>query len=462
MQEEPGATTIYGLIASDQREILVVPSAERWSLPRLPEAEAPEVASALYEALGLETILLGRIYDSAACTSATELAGMADGPLLRVLALACRGSGGEPRAGARWVNRADLEALPLTTPTLRPALLAWLRAAEGSVALPSQAPWERLDWWSVATGWIDSQLARLGYSLTGAVAQRRVRPWSSILCAPTTAGPLYFKAVAAPFGYEPRLTAELWALAPGRVPEVLALDEERHWLLLADAGRPFHAAVPSGDGLGRRAEMLRQLAALQQATIGYTERLLAGGCPDRRLTVLPALYRRMVADEAALLVGRPQGVSRAAVVQLQALAPEVERLCAELAGAGIPETLHHDDLGGGNVLVGPDGHYVFLDWAESGVTHPFCTLFITLRVERLVSGCDATSLDYLRDAYLSAWQDYASLPRLRVAFALAHRLGAVLRALTWRACIPHLPETERWEYEDAQPYFLLHFLDGRE
>src|SRR5215471_9548949 len=61
MHEEPGATTIYGLIASDRREILVVPSAERWSLPRLPEAEASEVASALFEALGLETTLLGRI-----------------------------------------------------------------------------------------------------------------------------------------------------------------------------------------------------------------------------------------------------------------------------------------------------------------------------------------------------------------------------------------------------------------
>src|SRR5262249_30641596 len=146
-----------------------------------------------------------------------------------------------------------------------------------------------------------------------------------------TAGPCYFKAMAAPFGFEPRLTAELWTLARGRVAEVLARDEERHWLLLADAGMPFRATVPEGAGLVRRAELLRQLAALQQATIGHTESLLAAGCPDRRLAVLPTLYRDMVADESALLVGRPNGVGPEDLARLQAVAPEVERFCAELA-----------------------------------------------------------------------------------------------------------------------------------
>jgi hypothetical protein len=39
--------------------------------------------------------------------------------------------------------------------------------------------------------------------------------------------------------FEPRLTAELVARWPDRLPEVLGHDEERGWLPLADAGKPI-------------------------------------------------------------------------------------------------------------------------------------------------------------------------------------------------------------------------------
>jgi hypothetical protein len=39
--------------------------------------------------------------------------------------------------------------------------------------------------------------------------------------------------------FEPRLTGELFSRWPDRVAEVLARDDKRAWLLLADAGTPM-------------------------------------------------------------------------------------------------------------------------------------------------------------------------------------------------------------------------------
>jgi aminoglycoside phosphotransferase (APT) family kinase protein len=137
-------------------------------------------------------------------------------------------------------------------------------------------------------------------------------------------------------------------------------------------------------------------------------------------------------------------------------------MCAELASYGIPETLHHDDLGPGNVLDRTNGQFVSFDWGDSAVTHPFCSAFIPLRVARLVYDAPLQVLERLRDAYLARWLEFGPLEHLRTAFSLAHRLGALQRALTWYEGVPQLDPASRWEFADAPGYFLLHFFDGRE
>jgi hypothetical protein len=137
-------------------------------------------------------------------------------------------------------------------------------------------------------------------------------------------------------------------------------------------------------------------------------------------------------------------------------------MCTQLASYSVPETLHHDDLGPGNVRVGTNGQFVFFDWGDTAVAHPFCSAFIPLRVARLVFDAPEQVLDRLRDAYLTPWREFGSLEQLRTAFALAHRLGALQRALTWYDIVPRLDPASRWEYADSPGYFLLHFFDGRE
>jgi hypothetical protein len=72
----------------------------------------------------------------------------------------------------------------------------------------------------------------------GTVETVHERPWAKVLRVPLADGVAWFKACSPVQAFEPRLTAELFARWPDRVAEVLGYDEERGWLLLADAGMP--------------------------------------------------------------------------------------------------------------------------------------------------------------------------------------------------------------------------------
>jgi hypothetical protein len=73
----------------------------------------------------------------------------------------------------------------------------------------------------------------------GVIETTHERPWATVLRVPLADGVAWFKACAPVQAFEPRLTAELFARWPDRVTEVLGHDEERGWLLLADAGTPI-------------------------------------------------------------------------------------------------------------------------------------------------------------------------------------------------------------------------------
>ena len=61
----------------------------------------------------------------------------------------------------------------------------------------------------------------------------------TVLRVPLAGGVAWFKDCAPVQAFEPRLSAELFSRWPDRVAHVLGHDEERAWLLLADAGTPI-------------------------------------------------------------------------------------------------------------------------------------------------------------------------------------------------------------------------------
>jgi aminoglycoside/choline kinase family phosphotransferase len=222
------------------------------------------------------------------------------------------------------------------------------------------------------------------------------RPWAAVWRVPTTDGPVWFKACAADRVFEARLTAQLASRHRDVLPDVLAHDDERGWLLLADLGAPIGVdAVTLDDYL----ELLPRYAELQIAETAHAGQHLAHGVPDRRLPLLPDAYDMLTDADLPL--------ERDEVDRLRDFAPEFRELCAELAAFGVPETIQHDDLHGNNLSPHAGGVRI-LDWGDSSIAHPFFSLTQAFR---------HTPQEWhsqMRDAYLGPWGEHAACADLAI------------------------------------------------
>jgi hypothetical protein len=135
--------------------------------------------------------------------------------------------------------------------------------------------------------------------------------------------------------------------------------------------------------------------------------------------------------------------------------------CEALAAYGLPETIAHEEVHENNVLLG-DGRYIFTDWSDSSVGHPFFTMLVTLRAAAHWLQLDEAGpeLRQLRDAYLEPWTSFAPRETLAEALGLAYRLAMVNRALSWHRGMGGLPEAAAEPYADSVPGWLQDFLQA--
>ena len=329
-------------------------------------------------------------------------------------------------------------------------------------------PWENPDWSAAAREWIVSKLAAGGLQLTGEIDQPYIRPWSTVMRVPTNKGVFFFKATAPYLSHEPALTEYLARFRPELFPELLAVDKQRGWMLMGDAGTPLRQFVRSEKSFARWTDIMPLYVQLQKDLMPYVGDLLALGILDRRLERLPELFEDLVADEDAMLIGQEESLTIEEYEHLKAYALEFKQMCAQLASLGIPETIHHDDFHDANVFLS-DGRAVFTDWAESAVTHPFFSLVVLLRgagnsLEAfsdvpMEAGPNTPEIAWLRDLYLRHWTSYASLKELQAMVGIAERLGYVNRALTWHLVISNLPDKLKPEYAVIVPIYLKEFIN---
>jgi Phosphotransferase enzyme family len=322
--------------------------------------------------------------------------------------------------------------------------------------------WLQPDWLARVRTWIEAQLERSGSSLTGEIEQPHVRWWSTVLRVPTSQGDLYFKAAAPVHAFEPALVAALARVRPGRVPDLVASAPESGWMLMRDGGARLRELIYSAADLDHWEKVLPLYADLQVALAPDAEVLLGLGVPDERLAGLPARFERLLEDPEMLRVDLPDGLTSPEYEQLRELTPAVAAMCRELAAYDIPEILQHDDLHDGNVFV-HDGDYVFFDWGDSCVSHPFHTLVVTLRsiAYRFELEPGGAVLERLRDAYLEPFTRYARRSELVAAVDLAYRVGTLARTLAWSRFVAAMDRPFWDECVDAVAYGLKRFLaDG--
>lgn len=324
---------------------------------------------------------------------------------------------------------------------------------------PHPSPWQDPTWLASAHDWINRQLADRACQLTSAITQPHLRPWSTVLHMQTDQGVFYFKASAPYFGHESALTQYLSALFPPLLPDLLACDTSRHWLLMRDSGTPLRTSVKQTLSIEPWRAIVPAYTNLQKAMIPRVAELLSLGVLDRRLTSLPNRLADLLNQPDALLTWQPDGLLPAELALLRRSLGTFEHMCTRLANLGIPATLHHDDFHDGNIFLQP-GRIIFTDWGESAVTHPFFSLVVMLR--SLENSLDlqpnAPELETLRSWYLGEWSSYAAPADLRAGLALAEQIGYINRALTWNLLISNLSEAEKPTYRHAVPAYLKEFL----
>jgi hypothetical protein len=330
------------------------------------------------------------------------------------------------------------------------------------VANESAPGWSDPAWKAEAHAWIEERLIGLALTVTGPIEQPHLVWWSTALRVPTDGGVLWFKAVQPDGAFEMRLTPFLARRWPAHTAEVVATDPERGWMLSRDAGVRLRDSGGEGSRMDAWAELLPQYAELQIAAAGRRADLEHLGVPDRTLVTIRADLERALHETETLLLGQKDGLTASDHRALLDGLPEFGALCDRLAAYGIPDSIQHDDLHDGNVFV-RDGGYVFFDWGDACISHPFHTLVVTLRSlaygQKLTPG--GAELIRLRDAYLEPWGRFGSHAELIEAAELARRTGTIGRAMAWRWFALAMPPPVRAEHMDSVPYGLrLYLADG--
>jgi Phosphotransferase enzyme family len=280
-----------------------------------------------------------------------------------------------------------------------------------------------------AEAWIREHVEPLG-----AIETAHERPWATVLRVPVAGGVVWFKACAPVQAFEPRLTSELFARWPDRVTEVIAHDEDRALMLLADAGTPV---AELGNPPEAWLAALPLYAELQGAEVAHVQDHLAHGVPDLRIATLPLRLDELLIRELPLEDDE--------IDLLRGFAPRLVALCNELAARDVPETIQHDDLHVANLFARGEELRI-LDWGDASISHPFASLVVTFRFIEEVNGLppDDPWFARLRDAYLEPWGS-----GLVEVFDLATQVGTLAHAIAHLRQRDFLPEHARPNFDIA-------------
>jgi phosphotransferase family enzyme len=261
---------------------------------------------------------------------------------------------------------------------------------------------------------------------TGPFEVVRGRTWATTTRVPTAQGDVWLKSSAETHAFEPCLVVSLASLRPDLLPRVLAADVDRGLLLTADAGTPFEAL---GNPPELWLKLLPRYAELQRAAQPPP------GLPDRRLARWPELFDELARSELPL--------EPAEVARVRAFAPRFAALCAELADAGVPDTVQHDDLHHKNGFADGDELRI-IDWGDSSLSHPFVSLVVTFRFLEEFNGLPPGDAWFarLRDAYLEPWGG-----RLVEAYERSVAAARFAHAFGWLALRRILPAEQRPHYD---------------
>jgi Phosphotransferase enzyme family len=323
--------------------------------------------------------------------------------------------------------------------------------------------WVSARWRHAATAWLDEQLDHQGIRRTADVEQPHLRPWATVLTAPTTAGRVWLKALGPATAFEASLYQLLRRAAPQRVLAPLAVDAGRGWILLPDGGLPLADRLGGADLVAALAAVLARYGELQRDFAPLTGAALAIGVADMRPPVMPARFEQALESAGRSMPGRGSGSAHDVLRQVATLRGTYRSWCEQLAAAPGTTSLDHNDLHPWNMLIPQlhrPGMVRFYDWGDAVIAHPFAALLVPLTwaQRRLAVSSHAPELARIRDAYLHVFRDLAPHPQLVATLELACRAGKVARALTWTRAIAQSDPGQLDEHYANAPLACLRSL----
>ena len=340
-------------------------------------------------------------------------------------------------AGVEWADEQSSQAWQ-----------AWRSVCETGDNPPTAAPWERDGWFGDAKLWMQTRLREAGYELKGPVDQLKgAWGWSSILKAETDRGNVYFKA---DYDRPPKEVAVVFKLAerwPRNLPQIIAADVERGWMLMSDfAGASLETADAS-----HFLNAVTLFAKIQQSTAPDRSEWELLGCPDMTPANLFRLTRRLIADTVVFCDGEG-GLCGEELTELERKIPQMEQMLTRLASSVLPITISNEDFRAGNVAV-CGSEYVFYDWGNTVMTHPM--FGINYFLNRMIRPDSEDRLRWRNDlvdegrralmsAFLAQWTDYASWDQLSSEFWLCRRLCSLYEAVKCYCDLPFVGTTSPW------------------
>ena len=320
--------------------------------------------------------------------------------------------------------------------------------------------WASPEFLSEVTAWVTRACSIHRLVPTGEREQPHCRPWSSAIRFETDRGRLWFKVNGPGTRHEPALLALLHDLVPDLVPEPLAVDTARGWSLVRDAG-PVLRSDPGPDGLWSEWERVVQRYAEAQIQLGgHLAQLRRTGARTVSPTTLPDQAAELLEE----LAGTPPaggGLDPAEAVAVAERLPAYAAWCAELAAAGLPDSVQHDDLHSANICRSASGQTRIIDWGDASLGFPLATMLCTMNS---IAHHGLTSLDdprvlRVRDAYLEPFTAFASRDELARCVDLARRTGCVTRALSYRAALGGEPVSVHADHDFPVRGWFLEILD---
>ena len=341
-----------------------------------------------------------------------------------------------------WASGADLGNLPTEFAEMVTPVLSNLVAGVRN----DRMPWTNRGWHAEAEEWLLTSMRANGTPVVGAIEPVVSWELSCVMRAQTAAGLMYFKTwLDTPlFAPEGSVVTELARLFPDEIPTPVAVDLDRRYLVVRDAGPivGWHAPIET------REEVIRAAARMQKRSAPHVDRLLAAGCLDRRLDWLAERASSWLSE-----VDLSRWLPAEDVAQLRSAGERLAGMCAELAALPVPHTIVHGDLHFGNVSHGEHGFVIF-DWTDGCIAHPFLDMIVIMFEE------DEAVRDRLRDAYLAEWSAVASAEDLRRGWQLAQPLTALNHAISYLSVWSDLDsDVADSEFGSAIPRFLRRLVE---